>query len=509
MNGILGMTDLALTTNLTHEQQEYMKAVKVSGEALLTLINDILDFSRIEAGRLTIDPVECDVHRSTAETVKFLALRAHEKNLEISLEITPDVPARAIVDFTRVRQVLINLIGNAIKFTAKGEVAVRVERLPSADGSCMLKVSVRDTGIGIESGKLKAVFDAFTQADSSITRQYGGTGLGLAISLQLVRLMGGSFTVESKLEQGSCFAFTLPCELPEEAGSNPALPTLETRMWGSDPLGRALVVDQNCTNRRILAGLLARLRWKCVEVATWEDAAAQIDAANGCGDPFALILADGALVTPAALASAMQSHSVKVVVLLRSTEVGNQTKAFGEYGFTQYLIKPILEADLYSVLFGFGYPDADTAVQPAAIDSATATRENVDDPLDLLVAEDNPVNQLLARRLLEKEGHLVTVVEDGAQAVAAAGRHRFDLILMDIQMPHMGGFEATARIRELEQQNGLPRTPIIALTAHAMKGDEGRCRDADLDDYLSKPLRVPALKAKLELWNPRAKSSVI
>ena len=361
MNGILGMTELALDTSLSKEQREYLSTVKSSGESLLTLVNDILDFSRIEAGRLSITPIACNLRESLGDTLKPLAIRAEQKGLHLQFIVSPEVPECVSLDLDRVRQIVINLVGNAIKFTATGgvELHVAVSRSDEIDGT--LVFSVRDTGIGISPDKLTAVFEAFTQADGSITRLYGGTGLGLAICSGLARLLDGRIWVESTVGEGSCFLFALPCRVAESRVSGLELP-------GS------------------ITGAIA---------------------------------------------------------------------------------------------------PSDTQA-----------------PLRLLLAEDNPVNRALASRLLEKAGHSVVCVGDGQEAVETLAKDAsFDLILMDLQMPRMGGFEATQAIRSAENVSGGRHIPIIALTAHAMKGDEERCIDAGMDDYLSKPINKRVLYEKLRKWS--------
>lgn len=358
MNGVLGMTDLALDTELTSEQREYLESVKSSGDALLTLINEILDFSKIEAGRMTIHPHPCALHGALEETLKPMAIRAAQKGLKFAVRFDQSVPATIMADLNRVRQVVINLVGNAVKFTAAGSVILNVHAASANEGKLTLTFAVRDTGIGISEDKLESVFEAFTQADGSVTRQYGGTGLGLAISSRLAELMGGALRVQSRLGEGSCFSFDMPCE--------------------------AIAVEPG--------------------------------------------------IEPEAIA--------------KHTAVG-----------------------------------------------ATAGG------LHVLLAEDNAVNRRLAVRILEKAGHRVTCAEDGMEAVerftSEAGA--IDIVLMDLQMPRMGGAEATAAIRDWERNSGV-RTPIIALTAHAMKGDRERCLEAGMDDYLTKPIDRRALEEKLRIW---------
>jgi signal transduction histidine kinase len=369
MNGILGMTDLALHTTLSGEQREYLGAVKSSGEWLLTVINDILDFSRIEAGRLSITPVNCDLREGLADLLKPLLVRAGQKSLALQVAVSPDVPQRVLIDFDRVRQIAVNLIGNAIKFTASGGIELVVVVSSSEGDDFMLAFSVRDTGIGIAPDKLALVFEAFTQADGSITRLYGGTGLGLSICTRLVQLMGGRIWAESTPGEGSCFYFTLPCKAVVQAESG--------------------------------SGLFGKLRER------------------------------------------------------------------------------------------------------------TAEKQLPQRPLRVLLAEDNEVNRVIATWILEREGHSVVHVPDGEEAVDTLTRDNgFDLILMDVQMPRMGGFEATQAIRQAAALANLPRIPIIALTAHAMKGDDERCLEAGMDDYLSKPIDKKMLCEKLRKWTAKCNGSI-
>ena len=502
MNGILGMTELALDTALTPEQREYLRAVKSSGDSLLTLINDILDFSRIEAGRLTISPAPCDLRQEVSDAVRSIALRAHQKQIELLLNVSSDIPASVAIDFPRMRQILVNLIGNAIKFTSAGQIEVKVERARPGPAENILQVSVRDTGIGIPREKLASIFEAFVQADGSITRLYGGTGLGLAISSQLARLMGGTISAASDVGRGSCFSFTLPFEdLSSETSQRLSL---------IEPAGlRALIVDDNPTNCHILEQMLKRSGMAPEIASCGEEALALIHAGIAEGREFSIVLLDAHMPNMDGFQVVARlkrdEHLLRpLIMMLSSLDLNVEASRCRELGVSRYLTKPVCEAEFRAALLPGTAGDAGTesglTVHPGRVASVAGRR--------ILVAEDNSVNRMLVSRLLEKQGHTVVCAHDGFQAVDLMKRERFDLILMDIQMPGMGGFEAAATIRAHELETGVCHTPIIALTAHAMKGDEERCRDGGMDDYLSKPLRSIELQEKLRRWAPELAETI-
>ncbi len=486
MNGILGMTELSLETELTTEQRENLAAVKYSADALLTVINDVLDFSKIEAGRLDLESIEFDLADTLDECVRTLALKAHEKNLELVCEIATDVPEVLSGDPTRLRQILVNLIANAIKFTEKGEVALEVTTEAGQERAIMLHFVVRDTGIGIPDAKKGAIFEAFTQVDSSTTRKYGGTGLGLTISSRLVRAMGGRIWVESELGQGSRFHFTAHFGVSDRRRED-AGPVNQPCLGGQ----RVLIVDDNATNRRIMAQ--AVIRWGMIPTtASSALEALDILARGAAGEaPFPLVLSDvqmpemNGFTLLEKIRDRAGSEGPRVVLLTSSGQGGALGRRLGAAG---YLTKPVRQSDLRVAIL----KALDTRVEAARIPVPTAPPGGESRQLRVLVAEDNAVNQQLARRLLEKHGHTVVLVDNGYDAVATMKAQDFDLVLMDVQMPGMDGFDATAEIRRLEKTDGKHRM-IVAMTAHAMKGDRERCLQYGMDDYIAKPIQIREL----------------
>jgi signal transduction histidine kinase/CheY-like chemotaxis protein len=492
MNGIIGMTGLALDTDLTAEQREYLDLVKSSADALLTILNDILDFSKIEAGRLEFESVPFQLRDCLGDALKALAVRADVKGLELAHDVAPDVPDSLIGDPGRLRQVLLNLVGNAIKFTEAGEVVVTVEAGERTDGEVRLHVAVSDTGIGIPPETQARIFQPFTQADSSTTRRFGGTGLGLAISAQLVERMGGTLRVESTVGKGSTFRFDAQFGvLAAAAISRPPLPSLE---------GLAvLVIDDNATNRRILEGTLRH--WGMRPTVTASGAEGLMAARR---QPFALILLDanmpemdGFMFTER-LARLPDVGPVTIMMLSSAGQRGDAARC-RELGIRAYLTKPIKRAELLDAITHL--LSAESEVRGLKDPRPLVTRHSLRGargPLRVLLAEDNPVNQRLAVRLLEKQGHAVTVAETGRAAVAtwreAQAGSPFDLILMDVQMPDMDGLAATTAIR-MQERPTARRVPIVAMTAHVMQGDRERCLAAGMDGYVAKPL------VTRELWD--------
>ncbi len=494
MNGILGLTGLALGTDLSAEQKQYLDGVKLSADALLRVINDILDFSKIDAGKLELEAIDFDLRETLGNAVKALALGAQAKGLELLYEIRPDVPYSLIGDPARLRQILVNLVGNAIKFTPQGEIAVLVEMESSTPEAAWLHVSVRDTGVGIPADKQRAIFEAFTQADSSTTRTYGGTGLGLAISTRLVQLMGGRIWVESESGCGSTFHFTARFgrQSPSVARRPPLLPAELAGL-------RVLVVDDNATNRRILHDLLRQWRMQPLLVDGGVAALAALQSAFDAHEPFGLILLD--LMMPGMDGFSVAEHIRRqpalvrpTILMLSSTGQAGDIARCGALGVAAYLFKPINPSELLDAIV--------TAL--ASTLERNAPRESRPVPADLpagqrlriLVVEDNAINSLVAVRLLEKAGHGVAVEINGQKALDALQRASFDLVLMDVQMPIMGGFEAVAHIREREKGTGQ-HLPILALTASAMKGDRERCLAAGMDAYVGKPIQEEALFAAI------------
>jgi signal transduction histidine kinase/DNA-binding response OmpR family regulator len=497
MNGILGMTELTLTTQLTREQSEYLGMVKSSADGLLTIIDDILDFSKIEAGKLNLDPVDFSLNDALADMVKVLALRAHQKGIELAFSVADDAPDTVTGDPLRLRQVIINLLGNALKFTAQGEVVLRVTVESRTDVEARLRFAVTDTGIGIPAAKQSLIFQSFSQADTSTTRKYGGTGLGLAISIRLAEMMGGAIGVESEVGSGSTFHFTVPFGLPAVAVTRKAVSRLATLRGLS-----ALVVDDNLTNRMILKDVLANWQMKPTAVSSGREALAVLQQARETGKAFHLILLDEKMPEMDGFALAERIKEFPglgdvTILMLTSESQTNSSARCREVGITAHLIKPIKQSDLLDSILRLGNlaAAAPIEVRPMVMPSVTVVEEVR--ALRILLAEDNIVNQRLAVRLLEKRGHAVTVASDGREALRASANENFDIILMDLQMPEMGGMEATAAIRAREVSTGL-HIPIIAMTAHAMTGDRELCLEGGMDGYVSKPIKADLLYATVE-----------
>jgi PAS domain S-box-containing protein len=500
LNGVLGMTDLALGTDLSTEQREYLDMAKASGESLMTVINDILDFSKIEAGQLAVEVIPFDLSDSLAAALKLLATRAQVKGLELAYEIRPDVPTALLGDPSRLRQVITNLIGNAIKFTEHGEVVLRVSVETQTDDEATLRFSVSDTGIGIPQEQQEAIFKPFTQADGTTTRKYGGTGLGLAISTNLVALLGGRIWLESETGKGSTFSFNVRFNLQEAS-----VPALTSKHAQTDHLRDipVLVVDDNTVNLRIVEAMLKRWRMKPVLMESGRAGLAAMQISKTAGRAFPLVLIDTQMpeMDGFSVAEAIKTDpELAGTALLMLTSAGRKGDGARcrELGIAAYLMKPISESDLLqAILTALAKPSA-ASDRPVVV-TRHSLRESRQ-KLRVLLAEDNKINQLLASRLLGKRGHEVVIAETGRQVLAALeerGSGGFDLILMDVQMPDMDGFEATGMIRAREQSSGR-RLPIIAMTAHSMKGDEERCLAAGMDGYVSKPIEVEQLFATID-----------
>jgi len=487
LNGIIGMTELALETRLSREQREYLETVKLSADSLLIVINDVLDFSKIEAGKIELEVLSFNLPNCMEECLKTLALRADEKGLELLCDIAPEVPELVEGDSARLRQILLNLVGNAVKFTHQGEVAVRAELEGEEGDCCTIRFTVADTGIGIPPEKQKFIFDPFTQADTSTTRKYGGTGLGLTISARLVAMMGGKIWLQSDVGHGTQFYFTVNMRFLARKAERATLAPLAV-LHGM----KVLIVDDNGTNRRILRGMLKPWQPQIVDVESGEQALKELEAAGEAGAPYRLVLTDMHMPSMDGfdLVEQIRSRSrfspVAIMMLTSAGHLGDAERC-RQLGVTCYLLKPIRKGELLgailSVLGKSQVPEALPDIQPA-----TPGRE-----LSILLAEDNRVNQTVATRTLEKLGHSVVIANNGAEALSLLASRRFDLVLMDIQMPEMDGLTATQRIRERELATQT-HIPIIAMTAHAMKGDRERCLEAGMDGYVSKPISMKDLQ---------------
>jgi two-component system, sensor histidine kinase and response regulator len=509
MNGIIGMTELALDTNLTAEQREYLTLVKTSADSLLIILNDILDFSKIEAGKLELEPVPFTLRENLGTTLKTLALRARQKGLKLASHVHADVPEALIGDSGRLRQIVVNLVGNSIKFTDQGEVMVEVRRhqrsdpneaVSETDDAIILHISVRDTGMGIPEEKHRLIFEPFTQADGSTTRKHGGSGLGLAIASHLVQLMGGQLWVESVVGQGSTFHFTAQFGLQHQPLAAPR------------PAGRVdvrglpvLIVDENSINQRILHEMLTHWGMQPRIVESGLAALDILERAGNSGMPVPLVLLDAHMpeMDSATVAERIRQNprlrEITILMFSSSDERDIEVRC-RQVGVPIFLRKPISWAELWEAMMAAlsrpGFQRANKGGHTAAHNPYHDSEKTPIPQLRILVAEDNTVNQRLIVRLLEKHGHAVLVAGTGREVLTTLEHQPVDLVLMDVQMPEMDGLEATAVIREQERQKG-GHLPIIALTAHAMKGDQERCRAAGMDGYVSKPINVQILSAAI------------
>lgn len=495
MNGVLGMTELALETDLMPEQREYLETVKGSADSLLSVINDILDFSKIEAGEMVLAPEPFELSEHIAHALKTVAVPAHQKHLELAYSIAPDVPEYLIGDVSRFRQVILNLACNAVKFTNQGEVVVTIVLDSITGTSCRLRCSVADTGIGIEKDKLECIFEPFKQADGSTTRRYGGTGLGLAICRKIVRMMGGEMEVRSEPDKGSTFIFWAefqidPDRKPSHSASKAAHPSIG---------GRVLFVDDNYTNLCILKELAKTWQLAADFASSGASALDALQQAEGENAPYALLVID--VHMPAmdgfGLVSRIRSDSETTpacIMMLSSADLSGEMTECRRLGISRYLVKPVKAVDLRAAILDAGSrpslpaqarkPDSEPPCLPAR------------SGLRILLAEDNPANQRVAQRLLEKEGHTAIVARNGREAFELFRKQTFDLVLMDVQMPELDGFQAVAAIRGYEETTGT-RVPIVALTAHAVVGDRERCLAAGMDGYLAKPIRLHELRQQI------------
>ena len=500
INGVLGMAELALDRETSPEVREYLLMLKSSGDSLLAVINDILDFSKVESGKLDLEPIDFDLHDNVTETIKALAIRSHQKKLELMCDIRPEVPPWVVGDPGRLRQILVNLIGNAIKFTPKGEILVCVERLSHNEAGVQLRFMVADTGIGIPADKQEVIFEAFAQADSSVTRNYGGTGLGLAISSRLTQMMGGRIWVESTQGKGSKFYFTVSLGI---STSTPATTTTESP--ASLLHLPVLIVDDNATNRRILLEMIASCSADPQAVSSGPEALEVLQMAVQSGKPFPLAILDSQMPDMDGFALAQkikENPAISGTRLAMLTSAGQRGDAARcrELGIAAYLLKPINKAELLSGILA-------VLAQDEGAGKALVTRHSLREAqrppaaecaqyLRVLVAEDNPINQKVVVSMLEKLGHRTTIANNGKEALALSAEHVFDIVFMDVQMPEMDGLSATQAIREREKNVG-GHLPIIAMTAHAMKGDRERCLAAGMDGYLSKPVKSQEIEQTL------------
>jgi two-component system sensor histidine kinase/response regulator len=497
MNGIIGMTELLLDTELTPVQIEYLRVVQLSGESLLELINDILDFSKIEAGKMELDFIPFDIRDVLGDTMKSLSLRAHNKGLEIAFAIAPVIPKILIGDSSRLRQIIVNLVGNAIKFTSTGEVVLTVEAGPRIGDQLSLDFTVSDTGIGIPEEKLDEIFKAFHQADTSTTRRFGGTGLGLAISQRLVELMEGEIHCTSVVNQGSSFHFSARFRIGTEEDSK------ERGGAGDFTDAPVLIVDDNATNRRILLEVLKNWGMKPVAAESADEAILLLRQAQTNGVPFHLVISDVNMpdVDGFMLARRIRDDAdlrlIPLIMLTSGGRAGDSVKRH-ELMIAASLMKPVKQSELFDVIQNI---TGDVSLPEKTAPPVAVVPPKTSRSLKILLAEDNLMNQKLATGILAKQGHMLTIANNGREALEAYQAERFDVILMDVQMPVMDGFAATAAIREYEEKIGT-RTPIIAMTAHALKGDRDRCIEAGMDEYLSKPIRSKQLMELLETLMP-------
>jgi PAS domain S-box-containing protein len=501
INAIVGMTDMALDTELTTEQREYLTTVKTGADSLLTLINDILDFSKIEAGKLEIDRIAFPLRETLENILRTLALKAHEKGLELACRVTPGIPDSIVGDPDRLKQILINLVGNAVKFTFMGEVVINVEAQIQTAENVELHFAVKDTGIGIPADKQEMIFSAFTQADASTTRQFGGTGLGLAIVRRLVAMMGGRLWLESEVSKGSTFHFTLPFPVSKEPALKPVPAACDQLI--DLPV---LIVDDNATNRRILEEILTKWGMRPVSADSGPQALAMVDAAVKSNRPFTLMILDvnmpgmDGFEVAERVSHNPTLHGATIMMLSSASRPGDVARC-KDVGVAAYLMKPVRRGELMEAILDVLGGKVETAkrVRTSKKRSANERRRGI----AILLAEDNAVNQMVALRLLEKQKHRVTVANNGREALEAiekAGSQGFDLVLMDVQMPEMDGLAATEAIRKRERELGTSfHVPIVAMTAHAMKGDKERCLAAGMDAYLSKPVHTQQLLDVIEL----------
>jgi signal transduction histidine kinase/DNA-binding response OmpR family regulator len=493
MNGIMGMTDLALTTELSPEQREYLVSVRMSAECLLAIINDILDFSKMEAGKLELSEIAFELRELVADTMGTMVIQAHEKGLELAYYVPPEIPETLCGDPGRLRQILINLLGNSLKFTEQGEVTVLVELQHVDEKEIGLHFIIQDTGIGIPADKVAKIFDPFEQADSSTTRKYGGTGLGLAIVSKLVAMMHGRVWAESELNRGSKFHFTVRLGVVDQKQSCVGSP----RFTNMRDL-KVLVVDDNDTNRRILELTLEQWEMRPVCVKDGFLGIAELKTAYESGKKFDVALIDYMMpeMDGIELIGRIRKDdrfSKLVIILLTSGGDRFTTNKWKELGIETCLLKPAKNSALQQAIMKSFDSSCDSTIIAPEIPTIAVRRNK----LKVLLAEDNIINQKVATRIVEKMGHSVHIANDGIEVLSLLDTESFDVILMDVQMPNMDGFDATRAIREREKLSGA-HIPIIAMTAHAMKGDMEECLDVGMDGYVAKPVNVKELEQALD-----------
>ena len=502
MNGVIGMTSLLLDTQLTAEQREYAETVRASADCLLTIINDILDYSKIEAGKLNLEVIDFDLRVTLDEVNDLLALKAHEKGLEYLCEIDANVPSLVKGDPGRLRQILINLIGNALKFTGKGEVGIRVNLESEDNTHATLRFGVTDTGIGIPQDRMERLFRSFSQVDGSTTRKYGGTGLGLTISKKLSAMMGGRIGVVSAPEKGAEFWFT--AEFEKQPAGQPSSVVIPEDIRGK----RVLIVDDNATNRHILRDLLKKWQCRCDEVSGGEGALEALQAGVEGKDRYDIAVIDMQMPR---MDGQMLGTRIKQMPSIRDTEMILMTsmgdrgdaKRFTDIGFAAYLTKPVKPSQLYDCLTSvMGSRKRRATILPQPIVTRHTLAEDKKRRVRILLAEDNVINQKVAANILKKLGYITDIVTNGREAVAALEKTAYHIVLMDCQMPELDGYAATAEIRRPASKVLDHRVPVIAMTAHAMKGDREKCIDAGMDDYLAKPVNPQALADMLKRYLP-------
>jgi signal transduction histidine kinase/DNA-binding response OmpR family regulator/HPt (histidine-containing phosphotransfer) domain-containing protein len=493
MNAVIGMTDLLLDSELDPQRERFVRTIKDSSESLLEIVNDILDLSKIEAGRIELETADFDLRDSVHDVLRVLSLRAHTKGLELSCRVRPDVPYALSGDGGRLRQILVNLVGNAIKFTPEGSVLVQIEVREKNEHSVLLHFAVSDTGIGIPPEHRARIFEPFAQADSSTTRQFGGTGLGLSISKALVEMMQGMIWCESQPDKGSTFHFTA-----RFAGRKAA--TAPASFVGVSSLSglQILIVEDATDNARILAETIQSWHMRPTIAQSNREAIDILSRSRNGGTRFHFILVDAQMAGESGFSLAeyivKQPNLPRPIMMLTSVAQADGVERCGKLGLSVYIIKPVSDSDLFDAMMSLrGARTEPKLTLPAAAASGNQPAGG----LRILLAEDNPVNQEVAQQMLQKRGHTVTIASNGREALKLVAQSEFDLVLMDIQMPEMDGFQATAAIRELEKK-GSRRIPIVAMTAHAMKGDRERCLEAGMDGYVSKPVQSKLLYETIE-----------